>query len=354
MTRQPTNPIERKLQMAGGSTFNLSLPREWGDEHGLSKGDTLYIYPNDDRVIVAPSTIDDESNTARIDVADIPKEGVKQRIRGAYTAGCDRIVVPSDGPTEADPVRLVTDTVRNLIGMAVQTVTDDEVVIQDHLDSGVVSVPQSAERIRLLAAEMQRDAVAAVRTDDDTLARVVHERDDEVDRLFAFVSRCFSRGLVDVNELDRLNVTRKEAFHYYKLARELERVADKAERIADVAVAQSSQPADDLGRRFEELVNAATDVVILALADDTDGALDAHRTVTDRLAPLDDRLAAGGDPDAYRYGRDLVESARQTSTFGLNIVNMNIEASVTHTFQSEREEHHTRPRPTTSFGRGTN
>ncbi len=340
--------------MAGGSTFTLSLPREWGDDHGLSKGDTLYLYPNSDRLIVAPSTIDAESNATRIDVADVAEEGIVQRIRGAYTAGLDRIVVASESGLDDDLLRRVTDAVESFIGMEVQTVADDEVVIQDHLDPDAVSIPQSIEQMRQHAVEMQRDAVTAVRTDDDTLARIVRERDTHVDRLFAFVSRCLHRGLEDVNELGRLNVTRKDAFHYYKVARELERVADRAERIADAAVEQSAPPDEDLGERFETLVSTATDVVTLALAGNTGRAIEAHRAVTEQLDELDAQLAARGDPDAYRYGRDLVESARRTSAHGLNIVNMTVEASVANKLRPDEQGQYGRSQPTARLGRGTN
>jgi phosphate uptake regulator len=328
MNRRTSDPIERNVQIAGGTTFTLSLPREWGDRHDLSKGDTLYLYTDSDRLIVAPSTVDREPNAARIDTADVSEEGVAQNVKAAYTAGCEQITVAGDGPLNTDLVRTVTETVENLVGMEIQERTEREILIQDHLDPNAVSLDQSIVQMRQLAVGMQDDAVEAVRMNDEALARLVRERDTYVDRLFAFVSRGFHRGLEDVNELNRLDVTRKTAFHYYKIARELERVADRAERIADVADAQSTRPDEALGERFKELVSGATDVVTLALNDDTDGAIDAYRTVVERLDAVDDELSVRDGPDAYRYGTDLVESARQTSACGLNIVNMTVEISV--------------------------
>lgn len=340
--------------MAGGSTFTLSLPIDWGNQHGLSKGDSLYLYPDLDRLIIAPSTIDDKSNTTRIDVAGATDEAIVQRIKAAYTAGCERIVITDESVLEDDLARMVTDTVENFIGMRVQTVTDNEVVIQDHLNPNAVSIPQSISRIRQIAIGMQRDAVKAVRTDDETLAQIVYERDNDVDRLFAFVSRCLHRGLEDVNEIGRLSVTRKNAFHYYKIARELERVADKAERIADVAVAQSTRPDDELGKEFQELVDTATEVVIFALNDDSDGAIESHRKVAELLDVVDSQLANRPNPDAYRYGRDLVESARRTSSCGLNIVNMTVEVSVMNRLRPEAAQNYESSQPIARFGRGTN
>jgi phosphate uptake regulator len=322
------SPIERKVQMAGGSTFTVSIPREWGTRHGLSKGDPLYLYPHRDRLVLAPATVDGEPNTARIAVGDVSEEGITQQLMGAYTGGCDRITVVDEGGLDDGVVRAVTDTVEDFIGMEVGTVTDTEVVIRDHLNPDAVSPRQAIGQIRGLALELQGSAVEALRTDDATLARTVHERDNQVDRLFAFVARCLHRGLEDVNELGRLGTTRRSAFHYYKTARELERVADKAERIADAALAQSGSPDAALGEEFEELVSGATEVVTLALSGDSDAAIEAYRGVVERLDAVDAALAAGDDPDAYRYGTDVIESVRRTAAHGLNIVNMSVEAAV--------------------------
>jgi phosphate uptake regulator len=328
MNRPDHDPIERNVQIAGGSTYTLSLPREWGDRHDLARGDTLYLYTDSDRLIVAPSTVDSEPNAARVEATDVSAVGVEQDVKAAYTAGCERITVADDDGLDDDLVRTVTATVENLVGMEVQTVTDEEIVILDHLDRDAISLDQSIVQMRQLAVGMQSDAVEAVRMNDKSLARLVHDRDEYVDRLFAFVSRGLHRGLEDVNELGHLNVSRKTAFHYYKIAKELESVADRAERIADVAEEQSSRPDESLGEEFKRLVSSATDVVTMALNDDTDGAIDAYRSLTDRLDAVDEQLAVRADPDAYLYGRDLVEGARRTSAHGLNIVNMTVEISV--------------------------
>jgi phosphate uptake regulator len=335
MNPRDHDPVERNVQIAGGTTYTLSLPREWGDRHDLTRGDTLYLYTDSDRLVVAPSTVDAEPNTVRVDTADVSKEGVAQNVKAAYTAGCDRITVAAEDALDSDVVRRVTRTVEMLVGMEVHEVTDETIVVRDHLDPDAVSLDQSIVQMRQLAVGMQSDAVEAVRMNDETLARMVRERDEYVDRLFAFVSRGFHRGLEDVTELGRLNVTRKAAFHYYKIARELELVADKAERIADVADAQSTRPDEDLGEEFKRLVSGATDVVTRALNDDTDGAIDAHRSVAERLDRVDEELARHDDPDAYRYGTGLVESARRTSAFGLNIVNATVEISVIDMLYSE-------------------
>jgi len=326
MDTRDDDPIERKVQLAGGSTFTLSIPREWGIAQDIQKGETVYLYRQRDRLIVAPSKIRRDGRGVRIDVAGDDVESLRQRLRAAYTAGYDRITVVPDGELPGETRRAIHRTVNTFIGMGIHEEAD-VLVVRDHLDAGAVSPEQSLVQMRQLALGMQRDAVEAVRMNDEMLAGHVAERDDHVDRLFAFVSRSLHRGLEDVNELDRLNVTRRTAFHYYKIARELERIADRAVRVADVAEAQSTRPDESLGRTLRDAVAGAVDVVELALADGSGEAIEAYADVIDAVDALDYELSGRAEPDAYLYGR-VVESARRTARRGVNVVNASTEVSV--------------------------
>ncbi|MFB6211741.1 MAG: AbrB/MazE/SpoVT family DNA-binding domain-containing protein, partial [Halobacteriales archaeon] len=80
MDRSNPEPIERKVQLAGGSTFTVSLPQEWGTTHEIKKGDTIYLYQDRDRLIIAPSQIKRDTQTARIDTTDLTTQALEQRI----------------------------------------------------------------------------------------------------------------------------------------------------------------------------------------------------------------------------------------------------------------------------------
>ncbi len=38
-------PVERKVQLAGNSTFVVSLPKEWARAQDLESGASMYLYP---------------------------------------------------------------------------------------------------------------------------------------------------------------------------------------------------------------------------------------------------------------------------------------------------------------------
>lgn len=324
MSNTTESSVERTVQLAGNTTFVVSLPKEWATEQGLEPGASMHLYPHHDRVVVAPASLEASERERRIDAGSVEPEVVCHRIRVAYAAGTDRITVVDADGFDRDVRRRLTRLFSRLIGVEILEETEDRIVATDFLNAGDVSLPQTTAQIRQHAMTMTADAIDAVRTDDEALARRVIDRDDDVDRLFAFVSRGFHRGLEDVQEITSLDVDRWSAFHSYRTARELERIADHAERIATVALGQSSPPDDPLGSEMEALAADARDVVELALDGEADEALSTCSRVLERTDRLDQQLCGECDPDTYRYGF-VLESVRRIAELGVSLTESTIE-----------------------------
>ncbi|THE63190.1 phosphate uptake regulator PhoU [Salinadaptatus halalkaliphilus] len=320
-------PVERKVQIAGNSTFVVSLPKEWATAQGLESGTPMYLYPHDDRLVAAASTVSTRDRTRRIDVDGLSTDAVLRRARTAYVAGCDRITVAGLEAAEPELRRQVERAVARLIGITIQEDTADRIVIRNLLDASEVSLPQTVTQARQLVLEMYADAIESLCTDDTTLARRVIDRDDDVDRLFAFVSRGFHRGLEDVHEINRLGTDRSEAFRQYRIARDLERIADHAEGIATITTRQSGPPDDPLAERLESVGADARTVVRQALEGEIDQSHETASSVRASTAELDQQLYAQNESDAYLYGT-AIQRVRRTAANGINIATAMAETSI--------------------------
>jgi phosphate uptake regulator len=335
----------RKLQKVGGSTYSVSLPKEWATEHRLEAGMPIHLYPHTDGSLVVRSAARDggplSTTTVVLPAAD--PDAAEWALRAAYTVGYDTITLAApDGETlTTDQRRAVSRRVRAMIGPSIVEETPDRVVVENLLDTSEVSIRQSVTQLRFTALSMHRTAVERVSRratggaeGTDTGADSLAERDDEIDRLFEMLARHCHRSLVDFGEIDDLDVGRVALLDSSLVGRQLERIADHAVRIGTLADRVDPAVADDVLAEVLALAEAAREVVGTA----TDAALDAcddrayealHRCdrVVDDVRALDRALFERAPPGAYALSRVLASISR-TAECGGNVAHVALRASL--------------------------
>src|SRR6056297_1339851 len=245
----------RKVQVTGGSTYTVSLPKSWATENGVSAGSEVEFYPEEDSLLLTPRT-ETERTEGSLDVSDLAGEQLTRAVMTMYVSGFDIIALEASRIT-TDQRRAIRQATQNLVGVEVLEETNDSVVIQDLLDSSELSIHNAVTRMRLIAQSMLADAVTALIENDDDIARDVIERDDDVDRLWLVVSRIFRATLRSPRAAEELGVPREDCFDLHSSARQLERVADHAAKISNLALKLDEVPAD-VAEALEELQTDAS------------------------------------------------------------------------------------------------
>lgn len=330
----------RKVQLSGGTTFTVSLPKSWANEHKIDTDSLLYLRPKSDGTLVIKTSGEESSNReTTIDVSTYDTRGAREALVAAYMVGFDRItLVDRNEFDDAGRVEL-TDAVSDLTGVTVAETTPTRIVVRSLIDAGEISIRKSVVRLRLVTLAMQRDAAAALTESNDELAAQVVSRDTEADKLFALVTRYFRRALRDLEIVEHLGLSRPELFEYYYVARQCERIADHAEKTARLALELDEPPSsefvrdyDDLSERALTLVDNASNVIL------GDAEIEmAYRSVHDcdeLVADIDAyEQSLYSDPDrssAYECGI-LLDSVRRTAEYGANIAEIAVQRSTRRT-----------------------
>ena len=326
----------RKVQLSGGTTYTVSLPKRWASEHGIEAGSLLYLHPDEGSLLLEiDGQRDADERVLRVDISSEDDAAVRRSVETAYLVGYDTVrLVDRTG----DPGRrrhLVTDLVDRFSGFEILESTDSTTTVRNLISVDSVSIRKSALRLHLIALAMHRDAVTAVVEHDRTLAREVAARDAEADKLCALVSRHFQRALTDLHEADRLGCSRVELFDFYLAVRQLERVADHAEKMADLTAELDGPLPAPFSEAFPEqavearrLVERACDAVF---ADGDGNPAAAHRVVEDcerHLDTLDDLgrdLFEHDDPGVAHVVSLLFDSVHRTTGYAQNIAEIGLQ-----------------------------
>jgi phosphate uptake regulator len=316
----------RKVQVTGGSTYTVSLPKEWATENDISGGSVVEFYPEEDSLLLTPRR-DEEKVEGTLDITGLEADELMRAVVTMYVSGFDIITLETQQVTAAQR-RTIREATQGLVGLEVIGETAERVKLQDLLDSSELSIHNAITRMRLVSTTMLADAVTALLEDDDDLAADVVQRDDDVDRLWSMVSRVFRSVLRDPSAAATIGLDRETCFDYHSSARQLERVGDHAAKIATHAETLGSPP-EDAAEALQDLHDEATEIIEMAmdalLEEDSDRATrlanDARQRVTkiDELSRrVDDEIRELEPQQAQLLGL-VVDSLSRSADYGGNI-----------------------------------
>jgi phosphate uptake regulator len=325
----------RKVQLSGGTTYTVSLPKSWAEENGIEAGSILAIHPNGDASLLVETTGDRSTGerTTSIDVSTDSDDALRQRIEAVHAVGFDSVTLTDATGHPMDRRKHIEHTVSTLSGFEILESTEHRIRLTNLIDADNVDIRKSTLRLRLVMLAMHRDAVTAVANGDEALAQRVIERDAEADKLFAMITRHFRRSLSDLHEVEKLGRSRDALFEYYYTARQFERIADHAVKMARFTVdPDASVPAEyapkleDLGADARSVVDDAADAILTDTGIQTaSDAFEGRDRLVERLDEVDRALYDHDGPsEAYVLGL-LLDSLRRTAEYGTNVAGMAIQ-----------------------------
>ncbi len=317
----------RKVQVTGGSTYTVSIPKTWATANGVSAGSTVEFYPEGDSLFMTP-TSDDERTEGTLDITNLTETELIRAVMTMYVSGFDVIVLENARIT-TDQRRTIREATQSLVGLEVLEETKSTVVIRDLLDSSELSIHNAVTRMRLIALSMLEDALLALRDLDRDLARDIIQRDDDVDRLWMVVSRIFRATLRTPKAAEELGLPREVCFDYHSSARQLERIGDHATKIAHLTLDIERDVPEEVLDAFDQLRVEAVSVIDGGMdalfTDDSEEATRLANNVREQVRKIDssargiDELLRELDPARAQLLGLIVDSISRSADYGGNI-----------------------------------
>ncbi len=228
----------RKVQFTGGSSYVLTLPKEWIDAQKIKKNDSLGVEVQPDGTLLITQSTDQEpaQKTKEFDLAGITEPAYLFRLLiGAYISGYTFIVIHSQQRMPPFVREVVRNFTQMTIGQEVIEETDTEIMLKDLLNPAEMPFDNTIKRMFMIVKAMHEDAITAIRTQNQTLANDVTARDNDVDRLHWLIARQTNMILSNATLSRKMNISPVMALHYFTISRIIERIGDHAERIVFIA-----------------------------------------------------------------------------------------------------------------------
>ena len=225
----------RKVQQTGGSSFIVSLPKEWIEKHEIKPKDSLGIITQPDGNLLITPQISSEKfiKIKKIDVDEIKDYNFLFRLLiGAYIIGYSIIELESSKKFEPF-IRDCVNKFREIaIGPEIVEESNNYILIKDLLNPKEMPFDKTIRRMYILVESMHEDAIEALKIGDKDLAEKVIERDNDIDRLYWLIGRQSHIILRDILLCQKMGITLEMANHFQFFSKALERIGDHAVKIA--------------------------------------------------------------------------------------------------------------------------
>jgi phosphate uptake regulator len=259
------NEEQRKLQVTGGSTFILSLPKDWAIRNELKRGSSMVVREEDDGSLsIAPSSFPkkEKQDEAYIKASlnDNP-DAIMRTAISAYLDGYNILHIKAQGQ------KVLSSKLRNhlknfarhyLVGTEIVIDTPTDLTLQVLLNYPELTVQNALSRMSIIASSMHKEAITALKKLDYSTAKSVIETDREVNRFGLYIVRLLKLAVSNPRIVKEIGLnSQKDCLGYRLIGKAVERTADHATKIAENTLLLKEQVSEEILQKLEQLSGLA-------------------------------------------------------------------------------------------------
>lgn len=226
----------RRLQITGGSTYTVSLPKTWIEELGLKKNSNIMLVKNrNNSITLFQEERGKKGNAIAMIGKNDSKEAIRRKIIAMYLSGYKTIEIKTKGieiPTTHRSV--IRDLVRtSLMGTEVIESSSEKIKLQVLTHLTQLSFEVALKRMYTTAKNMHEESMEALNETDTEHAEEIIKMDDEVDRFSLYLLRNLNLALENVQVLLDSGLEKpSDCLGYRTVVKCVERIADHAGLVA--------------------------------------------------------------------------------------------------------------------------
>ena len=182
MTKDSDGREVRKLQLTGGSTYTLSLPKTWVTYHGLESRNGVQIdwRPSGALRLTPLDTVEDLKRVT-LNTKKIPEGALLDHLMGAYLSGTDHIIIQFDESEVRSIKRIIRTFQRSTRGFEIGEEEDQRITLITLINAGELPIRSSLNQMYLQLNSLVRDILDVLSGESVELIDDYEDREREID-----------------------------------------------------------------------------------------------------------------------------------------------------------------------------
>lgn len=246
----------RKLQLIGGSSYMVSLPKNWVKVNELKQGDDIYLQVEDSVITLYPKSFREFSRITSVQIDSIQRfdeKFLRRYIYALYIQGIDEIVI-NDEKINARIVSKIGEIVKDLIGMEIIDASDGRIVLKC-LTSTDFDVYSVVKRLTQITQSMIATVIEGIEKEDREALRDIENLEKDSDRLYLLAVRQEHRLVREFSSPTKWNELRL-ILGIRTVAKLLEEISDSLYNFSIYAMEMEYSELKNIKKYFEILNQA--------------------------------------------------------------------------------------------------
>jgi len=218
---------KRRIQLIAGSTYSISLPKNWVTTNNLHEKQDVIIYQKNDKTLVISAKPIDGVDLKEIKLnIDEYSQDIHQIIYAVYYLGIETISLNSDKDLTKDVKTRIRKTLAHMAGTEISYEDKRTIIIKVLLDRSKVEVNQILYRISLLLEFSIENILGDANLGENEFT------ENEIDRLYHLLTKITSLSLINSSILQSSGIKNITLVHsYFRIAKKLEKMGDHIYRL---------------------------------------------------------------------------------------------------------------------------
>ena len=297
---------KRKIQLIAGTTYSVSLPKEWVKKNNLKEKNELLICEQNDRTLIISPHFAKAKKIKDISLnIDDYIANIDQILFAIYYVGIENINLFSKNNLTKDVKAKIRKTLNYMSGTEISYEDKQKITIKVLLDESKVTIYQILYRINLIIESSVSNIIEHLDIDE------IKINEDEIDRLYHLVTKIISLSLMDSKYLHSSKIKNILLIpSYFMISKKLENIGDDIYNLAEhlnksEIIFENKKEIlnffkNKLDRSINHIMNKKSKIFEKTKPDD-------FRTINNFISQLNDKSIQNYFENIIRYIEDIEE-----------------------------------------------
>jgi len=220
---------KRKIQLIAGSTYSISLPKNWIKDLNLSPQQELWVLEQADKSLVIFPSAPKDLNQSSIELnLEEYKETISQIIFSLYYYGFEEIILNSDKDISPGLKKIIREAVYELSGTEIVYEDKCKIIIKIMIKDLNLDLFQVFYRINLLIESSIENIISVFDWKE------IKFNEDEVDRLYNLATKIITSSITNRNILFSSQIMNLKTIpSLFLIAKKLENISDNVKTLGN-------------------------------------------------------------------------------------------------------------------------